>query len=639
MNARPTTARRLPLNRPFRIAVLTVLAFGLFMQALLIVGVTMADRTLDRGVAPMQELLHIQRQASQALQLVKRQDLLLQARCSQQVQDEACELPQLLQNIVAATQRLLDGEGGLAGLPLPRALDGDARSVALNLQQGVQTLLPLTSPEALQVSDQLLTLQRGLLDTNNRAHQLEQLVLAQLQEDFRTKHWLDLLAVTATGVLMAVTVFTLFWMWSRVRQAFNQVQTSEARLRAYADAVPDTAYVLDANGKVLEIMGQPALRSDRPVTIPVGQRLQDHRPPEVVHTYMQTILRALATHEVQTLESQIEDVRGEKHWFEARVAVIERPPVERTRDGLTRPPDDLPEQVIWLSRDVTGRIQTEQQLRQLNDELEHRVAERTRELHDAADELRRFNYTVSHDLRAPLRAVEAYTALAVEEAGDTLNAGARDLLERSRKSAAQLSHMVESLLQLSRIGEIPLQCAWLDLSAMVNEIATAFTLDQKDRRIDWTIESGLQAWADEHLMRSVLQNLVSNAVKYSSHRDPAVIEIGQALQPDGSMAFFVRDNGAGFDMAQASQLFQPFTRLHSVREFPGDGIGLATVRRIVLRHGGRIWAQGQVDAGATILFTLPAPTPTRERDFSISRPAPLEAGASRPAPLWPDIET
>mgnify|MGYP001757386019 CR=1 FL=1 len=137
----------------------------------------------------------------------------------------------------------------------------------------------------------------------------------------------------------------------------------------------------------------------------------------------------------------------------------------------------------------------------------------------------------------------------------------------------------------------------------------------------------------------MLQNLVSNAVKYSAHRDPATIEFGQAPQADGTQAFFVRDNGAGFDMAQASQLFQPFTRLHSAREFPGDGIGLATVRRIIMRHGGRIWAQGQVDGGATICFTLPGPTAARERDFSGSRPAPLEAGNSRPAPLWPDIET
>jgi signal transduction histidine kinase len=617
--------------------VLTVLGFGLFMQVLLILGVSMAERTIDRGVAPMQELLLIQRQAAHALQLVKRQDQQATA-CSAGSPDNGCEVPLLLQNIAAASQRLLDGEGGVAGLPASRALEGEARGVALNLRERVSVLQPLSAPEELQRSENLLQLQRGLLDINNQAHHLERLMLTQLQHDFRTKHWLDLLAVVATGILMAATVTTLFWMWSRVRTAFADLHASQARLRAYADAVPDTAYVLDARGQILEIMGRPTERRDRPETIPVGARLQDHRPRDLVSAYMRTIHRALTTREVQTLETELADLRGEKRWFEARVAVIDPPNVPAPG---RQPPgqDSPPEQVIWLSRDVTSRIQTEQQLRQLNDELEQRVAERTRELHDAADELRRFNYTVSHDLRAPLRAVEAYTALAVEEAGDTLNPGARDLLERARKSASQLSHMVESLLQLSRIGELPLQCAWLDISAMVSEICVAFSLDLKAREIAWDIEPGLQVWADEHLLRSVLQNLISNAVKYSAHRTPAAIEFGHTQQADGTWAYFVRDNGAGFDMAHASQLFQPFSRLHAAKDFQGDGIGLATVRRIIMRHGGRIWAQAQVDAGATIFFTLPAPQSARERNDSNSRPAPLEAGTSRPAPLWPDIET
>ena len=619
----PSTA---PLSRPFRIAVATVLGFGLFMQVLLIVGVTMAERTIDRGVAPMQELLLIRRQTAQALQLVKQQDLLQRARCSVQAQDEVCEVPLLLQNIAASAQRLLDGEGGLTGLPRARPLEGEARTVALALREKALELIPLTHPQAPPDEATVLQLQRGLLETNNQAHHLEQRVLTQLQQDFRSKRWLDLLAVVATGVLMAATVITLFWMWSRVRAAFTQVQTSEARLRAYADAVPDTAYVLDANGQVLELMGRPATRSDRPMTVPVGERLQDHRPPEVVNRYMQTIRQALSTREVQTLESELVNLRGEKYWFEARVAVIERPAKDAQTERGTLP-EERAEQVIWLSRDVTGRIQSEQQLRQLNDELEQRVAERTRELNDAADELRRFNYTVSHDLRAPLRAVEAYTALAVEEAGESLNPAAADLLERARKSAHQLAQMVESLLNLSRIGEIPLQPSWLDLSAMAREICQAFEIDRGDHRLQCHVEPGMTVWADEHLLRSLLQNLINNAVKYSAHREPALVEIGGQPQADGLLVVHVRDNGAGFDMARASQLFQPFTRLHSAKEFPGDGIGLATVRRIVMRHGGRIWAQGQIDAGATIFFTLPAPP--REREFT----------SSRPAPLWPDIES
>lgn len=627
-NTRPSAVGS-PLSRPFWIAVGTVLFFGLAMQALLIGGVVLAERTLDRGVAPMQELLMMQRQAHRALQAVKQFDRQRQANCTPDGIDDICELSLLLRNIEASARRLLEGQGGVQGLQRSRALTGEAWDTAIALRDRAQVLQGISDVASLTQGEHLLQMQSGLLDVSGLAQGLERLVLSQLQADFHNKRRLDTLAVAATGVLMAATLIALFWMGSRVRKALQAIEQSEARLRAYADAVPDTAYILDSEGTVMEVMGRHTTRSDRPAPIPVGQRLQDHRPPELVAAYMRTIRRALGSHEVQSLETQLQDAEGELRWFEARVAEIELPGTAGD-EGERR-------QVIWLSREVTGRIQSELQLRQLNEELEQRVAERTRELNDAAEELRRFNYTVSHDLRAPLRAVEAYTALAMEEAGESLTASARDLLERSRKSAAQLSHMVESLLQLSRIGEIPLQCAWLDLSAMVSEICMAFAMDQKEHRIEWDIEPGLIAWGDEHLMRSVLQNLVSNAVKYSSKREPAAIAFGQAPQPDGTAAFFIRDNGAGFDMAHASQLFQPFSRLHSAKAFPGDGIGLATVRRIVLRHGGRIWAQGQVNAGATVYFTLPPPA--RERDFTNSRPAPLDFAGSRPAPLWPDIET
>ncbi|MBQ0918990.1 PAS domain-containing protein [Hydrogenophaga aromaticivorans] len=624
------------LTKPLRISIATILAFGLFMQILLILGVSMADRTLDRGVAPMQELLLIQRQTSQALLLVKRQDQLTQLPCNDQGQNELCEVPLLLKNVVASTQRLLNGEGGLAGLPRSQALQDDARTVALQLRDQATELQTLSTRALNDSGRVLLDLQRGLLDLSALAHRLEQHILGQLQNDFRTKRWLDGLAIIATGVLMTAVVVTLFWMWSRVRNAFSQVHTSEARLRAYTDAVPDPVYVLDSEGRVLEAIGHQHEHPGQLPPLPVGDLVQQHRPAALSRQYLQTIHQALSSRQVQTLESELTDTEGRTRWFEARVAAIEPLP---TSDAFETPPQTPLDQVIWLSRDVTERIRNELALRQLNEELEARVEERTRELNDAAEELRRFNYTVSHDLRAPLRAVEAYTALAVEEAGDSLSPVARDLLERARKSAHQLAQMVESLLNLSRIGEIPLQRSWLDLSAMANEICMAFGIDQKDHRIEWQLEPGMTVWADEHLVRSLLQNLISNAVKYSAHRQPASIKIGQSPQADGSTAFYVRDNGAGFDMAHATQLFQPFTRLHSAREFPGDGIGLATVRRIVKHHGGRVWAQGQIDVGATIFFTLPGQPPPRERDFIGSRPAPLDHSNSRPAPLGPDIES
>lgn len=622
-SATSSTGRATQLARPMRASIATVLLFGLFMQVLLMLGISMAERTLDRGVAPMQELLLIQRHASTALQLVKQQDRLRQADCSLIGQDDLCEVPLLLRNIGASVRRLLDGEGGLSGLPRAHPLAGEARLLALNMREAADRLEASSTGSSRGDPEALLALQRGLLDLSGDAYRLEQALLGQLQKDFRTKYWLNVLAIVTTGLLMVATVVTLFWMWSRVRDSFSQLHASEARLRAYADAVPDLAYVIDEEGRVLEHIGQPQDTLLRPARVPVGAMVRDFRPPALTRDILQAVDRAIRTQQVQTLDLQQPNALGQPRWFEARVAAIAAPETDGLSDGDTAAPV---RRVILIARDVTARVQAQQELHALNTVLELRVQERTRELNDAAEELRRFNYTVSHDLRAPLRAVEAYTALAVEEAGATLNEGARDLLERARKSAHQLAQMVESLLNLSRIGEIPLQPSLLDLSAMASEICQAFGVDQKDHQLRWQVAPGLRAWADEHLVRSLLQNLINNAVKYSAKREPALIEVGQARQPDGSSAFFVRDNGAGFDMAHASQLFQPFTRLHPAREFPGDGIGLATVRRIVIRHGGRIWATGQVGAGATFFFTLPTQPPARERDFSGSRPAPLEPG-------------
>lgn len=608
MNTPTPPVSRSALSRPFRTAVVAVMVFGVAMQVLQVISVSLSERVLDSGVAPLQELLLLQRQTAKALQTVRHFDRKQAVQSTPENTEEICELPLLLQNMEASALRLLEGGGGIRGLPHSLALTGEARDTTIALRDRTLQLGRLGNPLALLQDGNLLEMQRGLLDIAGHANQIERHVLRRLQADFDHRRVLDVLATVATGALMAATLVALFSMWARVRSAFRRLHDSQAQLKAYTDAVPDAAFVLDSEGTVLQAMGRSMDWSDRPPAIPVGQRLQDHRSPALVAKYMQTIRETLCSHQVQTLETELESPGGERRWFEARVAEIDPRSAGESEDGGDGEDTPPRKQVIWLSRDVTARVETEQQLRRLNEELEQRVAERTRELNDAAEELRRFNYTVSHDLRAPLRAVEAFTALALEEAGESINTVSRDLLERSRKSAAQLSHMVESLLQLSRLGELPLQCAWLDLSAMVSEICTAFDIDQKGRVIEWNIAPGLSAWADEHLMRSVLQNLISNAVKYSAHRQVAAIEFAQVRLSDGSVAFSVRDNGSGFDMAQASQLFQPFTRLHSAKEFAGDGIGLATVRRIIMRHGGRIWAQGKVNIGATIFFTLPGPT-------------------------------
>lgn len=594
------------LNRlalwPFRLAVLSLLVFGVVMIVIQVARAELADRSLRAGVAPLKELAHVQRHASRSLLLARHADPRIQGSCLQADPPAQCEVVQLLRNIEAASARLLNQRGGATGLPrsarLPDAMADDVRWLA----QASASAREALGSSAQALPEQWLDLQERLQGIVNRASGLEQALLRQMQADQRTTRWLDAAAIVTVGLLMGLSVYLLFWLWGRVVEAFAQLRSSQARLKAYASAVPDIAYVIDEDGRVIERLGNDP--DEFPPPIPVGERVTEHRPVEIAQAYLSTIQRALDSGQIESMETMLQDPSGGQRWFESRVARIDTP--------LPQVVDSRPNrQVIWLSREVTRRHLAELALRETNEGLEARVAERTQALNLAVEELRRFNYTVSHDLRAPLRAVEAYLALAMEEAGSSLSPDARELLERARKSARELSSMVESLRNLSRIGDLPIQATRVDLSAMAGELCEAFEIDRGLDRLTCQVEAGMSAWADEHLIRSLMQNLISNAVKYSAGRQPARIEVGTVQEPEGTV-FFVRDNGAGFDMARAGQLFQPFSRLHSPQAFPGDGIGLATVRRIVQRHGGRIWAEGCPDAGACFYFTLPGVPPERE---------------------------
>jgi len=256
-----------------------------------------------------------------------------------------------------------------------------------------------------------------------------------------------------------------------------------------------------------------------------------------------------------------------------------------------------------LSAQAT-REQAEIAVRQLNATLEARVHERTRSLELANRELEAFCYSVSHDLRAPLRAITGFTDLAIEHAGDRLDAQAMAHLARVKAAAARMSLLINDLLDLSRIARAEFNRSDTSLSAMVTEIVVDLLEAEPQRRVDVKIAQDLRAQADPGLVRVLLANLIGNAWKFTGRCERATIEFG-VRNHDGVEAFFVRDNGAGFDLEHADKLFAPFQRLHTDREFPGTGIGLALAQRVVHRHGGRIWAQAAVDAGATFYFTLP----------------------------------
>lgn len=256
--------------------------------------------------------------------------------------------------------------------------------------------------------------------------------------------------------------------------------------------------------------------------------------------------------------------------------------------------------------DVTDRLRAEATVKALNRDLETRVTARTRELSAANKELESFAYSVSHDLRAPLRAIDGFSRLLSDSEGSQFDQEGQDYLGRIRIATTRMGELIDSILKVSRLGRSELKLAPVDLSAMVAEAISGLRRDEPQREVDVVIESDLHAFGDPTLIRNLLQNLLDNAWKFTRDCEHPRIEFGAGPQrEDGELEFFVRDNGAGFAAEYSDKLFRPFQRLHPQNEYPGHGIGLASVKRIVERHGGTLRAQGRVGEGATFWFSLP----------------------------------
>jgi signal transduction histidine kinase len=252
-----------------------------------------------------------------------------------------------------------------------------------------------------------------------------------------------------------------------------------------------------------------------------------------------------------------------------------------------------------------ARLQASQEeLRVINAQLEARVAERTAQLAAANRELEAFSYSVAHDLRAPLRAIDGFSSGLEEDLGPRLDDATRHDVERIRSACRRMDEQIDGLLRLSRLTRAELRRRAVDLSALALGVGETLRQAHPARRVELAVAPGITVDADPGLLRVLLENLLGNAWKYSARVALARIEVGSAARAEG-MALFVRDNGAGFDMAYADKLFSPFQRLHAAHEFEGTGIGLATVQRIVARHGGRVWAEAEPGKGATFWFTLP----------------------------------
>ena len=376
------------------------------------------------------------------------------------------------------------------------------------------------------------------------------------------------------------------------KRAEEALRESESRFRQLAESLPQLVWTCQPDGPCdylnrqwVEFTGVPEAQQHGFGWL--EQLHPDDRAPTVA-AWEATV----ASGSDFRAEFRIRRHDGEYRWFDAQAVRL------RDAGGHT---------VKWFgaNTDMTERKRAEAEIRKLNAELEQRVRERTAELEAANKELEAFSYSVSHDLRAPLRGIDGFSRILLERCSAQLDDEGKDSLQRVRAAAQRMGELIDDLLTLSRATRAELRRTTVDLTALAGEITAELERAEPARKVHWMIAPGLTATGDRQLLRVVLDNLLNNALKFTSRQAEARIEFG-AMESGKGCAFFVRDNGVGFDMTYAGKLFGAFQRLHATADFPGTGIGLATVQRIIHRHGGRVWAESEVNHGATFYFTLPA---------------------------------
>jgi len=375
------------------------------------------------------------------------------------------------------------------------------------------------------------------------------------------------------------------------KRAEEALQESEERFRALVTASSNVIYRMSPDwNEMRRLRGQGFIADTE---TPSRTWLQEYIPPGEQPLVMAVIGEAIRAKSVFQLEHRVLRVDGSVGWTFSRAV----PLLDANGDI-----------VEWFgaASDITERKQTEEAVHQLATELEQRVRERTAELETINKELEAFAYSVSHDLRAPLRGIDGWSLALMEDycgQCDKLDGKGREYLDRVRSETQRMGHLIDDILQLSRITRAEMHRDAVDLSRAAGSIAAKLREAHPHRRLEFVIWPGLTAFGDARLLDVALTNLLENAVKFTGPRAHARIEF-QSVEHGGKPAFAVRDNGVGFDMTYAGTLFGAFQRLHSDSEFPGTGIGLATVQRVIHRHGGRIWAEAEPDRGATFYFTL-----------------------------------
>jgi PAS domain S-box-containing protein len=374
------------------------------------------------------------------------------------------------------------------------------------------------------------------------------------------------------------------------KRAEDTLRESEAKFRTLVENIPQKILMKDRNYRWVSINENLARDFGfRPEEV-VGKMDADLFPPELAAKYHSDDIRIMETGKAEELEEKY-IVAGKETW----VNTIKTP--VRGANGEI-------EGVLGVFWDISGRMRAEKEIQQLNATLETRVAERTAQLEASNKELEAFSYSVSHDLRAPLRHVSGYVELLAKHFQSELSEKGLHYLDSIADSAHQMGKLIDDLLQFSRTGRAEIHLSQLDMNGIVHEAVESVSKDNPDRAIEWVVGKLPSVSGDDATIRLVWINLLSNAAKFTRTRAKAVIEIG-AKAGTKEVIYFVRDNGVGFNMKYAQKLFGVFQRLHSTEEFEGTGVGLAIVRRIITRHGGRTWAEAELDKGATFYFSIP----------------------------------
>ena len=375
------------------------------------------------------------------------------------------------------------------------------------------------------------------------------------------------------------------------KRAQDELRRSEERYRSLITATAQIVWTTDPEGRIAGPLPEWQAYTGQSVQDVQGEGWMAALHPEDRQITTGVWQRAVQARGLYESECRIRNRDGEYRFFHARGVPV------KNADGSIK-------EWVGTCTDITARKLAEQEIRQLTQDLERRVRERTAQLEVANRELEAFSYSVSHDLRAPLRAIDGFSKALMSDYASRLDARALNYFERVRNASQRMGQLIDDMLKLSRVTRTELRPTDIDLSAMTRRIGDELRAAHPERNIDIVIAPDLRVRGDPALMEIAWRNLIENAWKFTRERDPARIEIGSKII-EGETAYYIQDNGAGFDMSYSDKLFGAFQRLHSTTEFEGTGVGLATVHRIVTKHGGRVWAHGEPDKGAGIFMTIP----------------------------------